>query len=143
MGGTVAAGAGALFGMAKGASKVERENAAFAAKSKEKLMGKEAEMAAVQRDAAQMGFQTAMQQMQPQVQQALQQAHEQGKQEGEAKVLADLEQHAKAEHKPAHHDHAKHEHKHTAHEDKPKVSFAAAEADRRAATAAAGAAIGA
>lgn len=145
--GGLAAAGGALFGLAKGASKAERENAAYNAKVRNKLAGKDAEMAEVHNQAMTLGYQTAIQQLKPQVEQYGQQAFEAGKQS----VLAELQQHAAAEHSAphkSHNDHKPHEHHHdhahAAHssDDKSAKSFAAAESNRRATAAAAGATLG-
>lgn len=125
--GTIAAAAGGLLGLVKGANRVERENRLYAEKSKEKLMGKEAEMAQVHNQAMQMGFQAGVEQ-----------GRAVGQQEGAQMVLAKLQEHAQQENAtaaPAAHHH---------HEEKAGKSFAAAiTAEREKATGvAAGAQIG-
>ncbi|MDX2074324.1 MAG: hypothetical protein SFX19_08195 [Alphaproteobacteria bacterium] len=145
--GTGAAAIGGLFGLVKGASRTERENAAYLAKSKEKLMGREAEMVAVHNNAMQEGYQAASQQ----AEQMAQQAYMAGQQAGAQMVISKLQEHAQQEQGAANapaaehaHGHA-HEHAHTHHEEKPK-SFAAAitaDRDKAAAAAVAGATLGA
>lgn len=76
----------ALFGAMKGTKRVEKENAAYAAKMKEHGAGHQAEIAAVHNQAMQQGFQAGAEQ-----------GRQIGQQEGAQMVMAQLQQHAAQE----------------------------------------------
>jgi len=129
--GTLAATVGGAYGLMKGASKANEENALYAQKSNEKTMGIQAEKVEAYNQGAIMAQQTLM----PQVEQIVQQARAAER----AQVMHELKEHAAhAGHEHAPHKEHGHETKFATHANKGGIDPAAVKASQEQANVPAG-----